>query len=424
MSSVSRRDFIKGTAAVSAAALVGGFASNVAHAAGSDVIKIGVIGCGGRGRGAIGDCMKASDIAKIGVKFVAFGDLWEDRAKGAMEGAKKANADKVAADAPCFGGFDAYQKVIDAGVDQIFLATPPGFRPAHFAAAVKAGKQIFTEKPVCVDPVGYRVFSEAAAESVKNNLTVVAGTQRRHSTRYQATMAKLKDGTIGKLTGGQFYWLGSPVTHSRERKPGMSDIEWQCQNWYAWSWTCGDHVVEQCVHNIDIMCWAFGNPETITALGGRQVRPEQGNIFDHFAVEYTFKDGVRCTAACSHWPKSVQRVSERIVGEKGTSNCNGNIVSHTGEKIWSDDAKEENHYVQEHVDCLQSIKGGKHWNEAQQVADSCMAAVVGRMCAYTGREIKWDWATKASKLKLGPEKLEFGPYAPDPVALPGKTELI
>lgn len=394
-----------------------------AFAQGSDKIKVGLIGCGGRGNGAIRDCLTAGG-DKISV--VAFGDLWQDRAKGAMNGLKNDNNFKsriAATEDKCFGGFDNYQKVIDSGVDQIILATPPGFRPAHFEAAIKAGKHVFTEKPVCVDPWGYRMFSAAAAESVQKKLTVVAGTQRRHSKRYQATMEQIRNGAMGKVTGGQYYWMGGPVTHNRGRGQGMSDIEWQVLNWYAWSWTCGDHIVEQHVHNIDIMLWVMGAlPVSAVGVGGRQVRPESGNIYDHFAIEYQFADGVRCASYCSHWPGAAGRVNERIVGEKGTSNAYGNIW---GEQGWEYKGDDPNHYVQEHVDCIASIRGeGKHWNEAQQVADSTMCAVLGRMCAYTGREIKWDWATKASKLRLGPEKLEFGPYEPEPVAKPGATQLI
>jgi predicted dehydrogenase len=421
---VTRRDFLKGAAAMATTAALAGVGTHYAYAAGSDVIKIGLIGCGGRGGGAIRDCLNAAKQSSKNVKVVAFGDLWADRARGTMQGLKNdPNFGAMVDSSPdrCFGGFDNYEKVIAAGVDHIVTAAPPGFRPYHFEAAIKAGKHVFMEKPVCVDPWGYRVVVAAAEEAEKKKLTVVAGTQRRHSKRYQATMEQLKNGALGKLTGGQFYWMGGPVTHNRPRGPNMSDIEWQVMNWYAWSWTCGDHIVEQHVHNLDIMLWAFGLPESAVGVGGRQVRPEPGNIFDHFGIEYQFPDGVRCASYCSHWPKAAGRVSERVVGEKGTSNCNGDI---SGENKWNYKGEDPNHYVVEHIDCLNSITGGKYWNEGKQVADSTFAAVLGRMCAYTGREIKWDWAAKVSKLKLGPEKLEFGPYTPDPVAKPGETELI
>ena len=427
---VSRRDFLKGSAAVAATAALASVGTHYVYAAGSDTIKVGLIGCGGRGGGAIAQCCEAADITKTNIKVVAFGDLWQNKAKGAMDGLKrdKNHGAKVGAtEAQCFGGFDNGDKVIATGVDLIVTAAPPGFRPMHFDAAVKAGKHVFMEKPVCVDPVGYRTVCAAAAAANQRKLTVVAGTQRRHSKRYQGTIEQFQKGTLGKLLGGQFYWMGGPVTHNRPRGQGMSDIEWQVLNWFAWSWTCGDHIVEQHVHNLDVMLWAMGSPpESAVGIGGRQVRPEPGNIYDHHAVEYTFPGGVRCASYCSHFGgKAAGRENNRVVGEKGTSNCSGEILSHTKESIWGFKGEEINPQVQEHVDCLNSITGkDKHLNEGQQVADSCMTAVLGRMCTYTGREIKWDWATKVSKLRLGPDQLVFGPYKADPVAMPGVTELI
>jgi len=416
-SEVSRRKFLKTSAAVSAAALVSGLGTSHIYAAGSDTIKVGLIGCGGRGKGAAGDCLAAAKTANADVQVWACGDLWADRAKGA------GNRFKVPEER-CFGGFDNYEKVLASGIDAIVTAAPPGFRPHHVPAAIAAGKHVFMEKPVCVDPWGYREMIKAAEMATQKKLTVVAGTQRRHSNRYRATIEQIRNGRIGKVVGGQFYWMGGPVTHNRPRGPNMSDIEWQVMNWFAWCWTCGDHIVEQHVHNIDIMLWALGSPpEKCVAVGGRQVRPEPGNIWDHFGVEYEFPGGVRCASYCSHWPKSAGRVSERVVGEKGISNCNGGI---SGETNWNYEGQDPNAYVQEHVDFLASIKGdGPHYNEGKQVTESCMAAVMGRMAAYTGREISWKWATESSKLRLGPENWNaFGPFQPPPIAMPGKTELI
>jgi len=416
-SEVSRREFLKTSAAVSAAALVSGLGTSHIYAAGSDTIKVGLIGCGGRGKGAAGDCLEAAKTANANVQVWACGDLWTDRAKGA------GNQFKVPEER-CFGGFDNHEKVIASGVDAIVTAAPPGFRPYHVPAAIAAGKHVFMEKPVCVDPWGYREMIKAAEMATQKKLTVVAGTQRRHSNRYRATLEQIRNGLIGKVVGGQFYWMGGPVTHNRPRGPNMSDIEWQIMNWYAWCWTCGDHIVEQHVHNLDVMLWALGSPpEKCVAVGGRQTRQEPGNIWDHFAVEYEFPGGVRCASYCSHWPKGAGRVNERVVGEKGSSNCNGDI---SGETKWNYQGQDPNAYVQEHVDFLASIKGdGPHYNETQQVAESTMTAVMGRMAAYTGREISWKWVTETSKLQLGPENRNaFGPFTPPPVPVPGKTELI
>ena len=429
---------------VSAAGAAGLAIANLApviYAASSDTIKVGLIGCGGRGSGAIRQTVQASANIKADVKVVACGDLWLDRAKNMagglkgdkdlgkfLEGKDKKLADVVTiADDKCFGGFDAYKKVLDSGVDAIVTAAPPGFRPHHVPAAIAAGKHVFMEKPVCVDPWGYREMLKAGDMADEKKLTVVAGTQRRHQNSYRECVKRIKDGMIGDVVGGSYYWMGGAVTHNRKRAENMTDIEWQISNWYAWSWTCGDHIVEQHVHNIDIMMWVMGKlPEEICAVGGRQVRPEPGNIFDHFGVEYQFPGGVRCHTYCTHWDGSEGRgVGENCVGTKGRSNCGGGIEVYGGQG-WNFDGANPDPYVQEHEDFLNSIQNkGDHFNECKQVADSTFAAVVGRMSAYTGRRIKWDWAAKASKLKLGPENPEaFGPYEADPVAMPGRTKLI
>jgi len=430
--SVSRRTFLKGSAAAGAAAMTASLGGRVAYAAGSDTLKVGLIGCGGRANGAIRNNLEAAKIVGQKVQLVAVGDLWENKAKGAMHGIKKWCDEHQMADAfavtedRCFSGFDNYKKVIGAGVDYIVTATPPGFRPYHFREAIAQGKHCFMEKPVCVDPWGYNEVCKAADEADKKKLVVVAGTQRRHRTRRRENLNRIHDGAIGELTGGQCYWRGGPVTHNRKRGEGMSDIEWQILNWFAWCWTCGDHICEQHVHNIDMICWAFGtHPESAYGIGGRQSRPEPGNIYDHFAVEYVFPGGARVASYCSHFPKSTNRIGERIVGTKGTSDLSHSIE---GDSAWQfkGRGKGRNPKIDEHMDCLRSITGkGEHWNQAREVAESSMTAVLGRMSTYTGRQIKWDWAVTQSKLRLGPENRHaFGPYEPPPVAVPGQTELI
>jgi len=402
---------------VAASAALAGIETRYAFAAGSDVLKVALIGCGGRGRGATGNCLEAAKHAGVNVQIWACGDLWKDRAL------KFGIRHKVPQER-CFGGFDNYKKVLESGVDLVILATPPGFRPIHFKAAVEAGKHVFMEKPVCVDPWGYNQVCAAAEVAQQKKLTVVAGTQRRHRTRRQENLKRIHDGAIGDLVGGQCYWMGGPVTHRRPRKPGMSDIEWQILNWYAWAWTCGDHIVEQHVHNIDMVLWAFNtHPVSAIGIGGRAARPEPGNIYDHHAVEFKFPNGARVASYCSHFAKTSHRVSERVVGTKGSSGLGGSIE---GENAWGFDGKDMNPLVQEHIDCLNSLTGkGKYWNEGRQVAESTMTAVLGRMCTYTGREISWKWATQSSKLKLGPEDMHsFGPFEPPPPAVPGQTKLI
>ena len=429
-STVSRRDFMK-VSAVGAAGLAIANLAPVIYAASADTIKVGLIGCGGRGTDATRNFMEAAGNVKAPVKLIGTADLWADRAKGAAEGFRKNEKYKDQVDiAPecAFGGFDAYKKLLAVdGLTAIITAAPPGFRPHHVPAAIAAGKHVFMEKPVCVDPWGFNEIVKAGKMADEKKLTVVAGTQRRHQNSYRECVKRIHDGMIGDVVGGAYYWMGGPVTHNRKRDEKMTDIEWQIANWYAWSWTCGDHIVEQHVHNIDIMLWVMGKlPEKAVGSGGRQERPEPGNIFDHHAVEFTFPGDIRCASYCTHFPGEVAgRVSEYCVGTKGKSNCGGGIEVFGGQG-WNFGGANPNPYVQEHEDFINSVLGkGDHFNECEQVANSTMAAVLGRMCTYTGREIKWDWATKASKLKLGPENFEaFGPYEPDPVAMPGKTKLI
>jgi predicted dehydrogenase len=426
---VSRREFLRGSAAASAAAVLGGLSAAGVRAAGSDRVRVGLVGCGGRGNGALGNCLEAARIAGHPVQVWALGDLFEDRAMGVFNGLKaRAQADPQTYGVTperVFTGWHNYQQVLDSGVDLVLIATPPGFRPMQFAAAVKAGKHVFMEKPVCVDPWGYREVCRAADEAKEKKLTVVAGTQRRHEPGRRENLKRIRDGAIGDLVAGQCYWMGGPVTHNRPRGEGQSDIEWQVRNWYAWCWTCGDHIVEQHVHNIDMICWAFGtHPRSARAVGGRQARPEPGNIYDHFAVEFEFPSGARVASYCSHFRGASGRVGERAVGTKGLSDLGGSIE---GPDPWRYSGPGANPYVQEHVDCLNSLLGkGDYWNEGRQVAESTMAAVLGRMSAYTGAQVSWDWAM-SSQLRLGKPGWDwhsFGDFTPPPVAEPGKTKLI
>jgi predicted dehydrogenase len=411
---VTRRHFLKGSAAASAAVLLSGFAAERTRAAGTDVLKVGLIGCGGRGSGAAGQAMQGAP----NVQIVSIGDVWPEKAK--------AGGDKFrVAPERCFDGLDAYQKVLASGVDSVILTTPPGFRPIHFEAAIKAGKHVFMEKPVCVDPVGYRRVVAAAELATQKKLCVAAGTQRRHTASYRECIKRIHDGQLGPIVSGQCYWIGSPVHPPGEQAPGQGDVDYQIHNWYNWSWTCGDHICEQHVHNIDVVIWAVNAlPVKAIGIGGRQARQGRGNIYDHFEIEYEFPGGVRVASYCSQFSGSAShRVSEMVEGTKGTSPCSGSI---SGENPWKFDGQNVNGQVQEHTDLIEAIRGkAPYINEGKQVADSSMAAVLGRMVAYTGREIKWDWATKESKLDLLPKVMDLNAkWEPHPVAVPGKFELI
>ncbi len=426
---ISRRDFLRTSAAFSGAALLAG-GSGFAYAAGSDRIKVGLIGCGGRGTGAARDCVSAAK----GVEIYALGDLFPDQVEWSFNDLKDGHdwgRDKVAGlgekltatKSRCFSGFDAYMKVIKSGVDMVILATPPNFRPEHLAAAVKAGKHVFMEKPVAVDPPGVRSVIQSSELAEKKRVAIVAGTQRRHQPSYNEIIRRIHDGALGELVGGQCYWNGGELWY-KDPGPEWTQVETQIRNWLYFTWLSGDHIVEQHVHNLDIMNWAFGGPPVkCMGMGGRQTRtdPKYGNIFDHFAVEYEYANGARILSMCRQEKGATNRVSERLVGTKGTANPSWSIW---GENKYEFDGEYVSGYVEEHADLIASIRKNKPLNEGKRIAESTLTAIIGRMSAYTGRELKYEWALNSSKLDLSPPKLEFGDMPAEPVAVPGETKLI
>jgi predicted dehydrogenase len=413
-SGVSRRHFIATTAAATLAA----YGSNFAFAQSTGKIRVGLIGCGGRGTGAAEDCC-----VNDGVELVAMGDVFADRLEGSKKALKEKLGEKFAVkDDKCFTGFDAYKQVIAADVDLVILASPPGFRPQHIAAAVDAGKHLFAEKPVATDAAGIRTVLEAAKKISQKKLGFVTGTQRRHQTEYIETMKRIHDGAIGELVGGQCYWNQRGLW-MHPRKSEWSDMEWQLRNWLYFTWLSGDHIVEQHVHNIDVINWAFkAHPESAYGMGGRQCRtdPAYGHIFDHFAVEFVYPNGARVTSMCRQIDGTDGRVTERLVGTKGTAGP-GNIKGPEPFRYKKEEG-EISPYRQEHVDLIASIRKGEPLNEAQQVAESTLTAIMGRMSAYTGKEVTWEQALN-SKESLMPEKLDMGPIATPAVPMPGKTKL-
>jgi len=382
--STTRRDFLK----VAGVTFAAGALVNHAWAGGGSTIKVGLIGCGGRGNGAASDCLAGSPNTKI----VAIGDVFQHRVDSCRKNLSRHKDRVELSDDRCFVGLDAYEKVINAGVDMVLLATPPGFRPLHLAAAVKAGKHIFTEKPVCVDGPGYRKVIAAYEEALKKGLGIVAGTQRRHQTGYLETMKRVHDGAIGKIVGGRVYWNQDNDLWFRQRETGMTDVAYHCNNWYHFLWTCGDHIVEQHVHNLDVMNWAMGDhPVSAMGMGGRSNRPSGdpkvvGQIYDHFAVEFTFKDGTVINSFCRQINGTIGNVSETFVGTQG--------VCHAGDYVINKkrvlEGPDNRPYVQEHTDLVQSIEAGKPLNELKQVADSTLTAVLGRQACYTGQVLSWD----------------------------------
>jgi predicted dehydrogenase len=417
---LSRRQFLKSAGAAVITASTLGW--NYAWARGSDRIRVGLVGCGRRGTGAARDVANAAE----GVEIWALGDLFQDRIDTCRQLLANLGDKMQVTDSRCFVGFDAYKRVIDSGVDYVLLVTPPGFRPIHFQAAVEAGKHVFMEKPVAVCPEGVRMVIEAAKQAEQKKLGVVAGTQNRHHEGYIQTIQRIHSGSIGKVVAASAYYLTGALW-KWDRQPGMSDIEWQIRNWLYFNWLSGDHIVEQFVHNIDVMNWVMGSPpERCIGMGGRQVRtdPAYGHIYDHFAIEYVYPNGARVTAMCRQMDGCANRMSNHVIGTEGQATLQRlDTFWVRGKEEWRWEGK-VNPYVQEHADLIASVRAGKPINEGVQVAESTLTAIMGRMAAYTGQEVTWDFALKESKLNLVKNLTQFGDMPVDEVAMPGKTPLI
>ena len=414
----SRRDFLQASAGVSAAALLATLPSRSLFADGTDTIRVGLIGCGGRGTGAAQNCIESSE----GVQIVAMADLFRDSLDSSHSHLSGRGDRFVVPEERCFVGFDAYKELLNTDVDLVILATPPAFRPMHLEAAIAAGKNVFMEKPVATDPVGIRKVIAASKMARRKGLAIVAGTQRRHQAGYIETMKRVHDGAIGELVGGQCYWNQGGLWVVK-RKAGMTDMEWQCRNWLYFTWASGDHIVEQHIHNIDVLNWAFGGPpEKALSMGGRQVRtgPEYGEIFDHFATELVYPGGVRVLSECRQIGGCWNRVNEFLVGTRGTCTPSGQI---RGDNPWKFTGGGRNAYVQEHADLIASIRAGEPLNEGVRVAESTLTAIMARMSAYTGKEVTFEFALN-SQLSLLPDRWAFGALSEPLVAVPGQTPLI
>jgi myo-inositol 2-dehydrogenase/D-chiro-inositol 1-dehydrogenase len=434
----SRREFIKTSSLVTAGGALAGTLgiARSAHAAGDETIKLALIGCGGRGTGACGQALSTSGP----VKLVAMADAFRDRLDSSYRNLKESHSDRVDVDEDHkFVGFDAYQKAINAGVDMVILATPPGFRPIHFEGAVQAGKNIFMEKPVATDAPGVRRVLAAAEEAKKKDLKVGVGLQRRHSADYIETLKRLQDGEIGDITAMRVYWNGDrPWKKSRsklrEEKPDLSEMEYQMRNWYYFVWICGDHIVEQHIHNLDVAHWVKGVlPIKGNGMGGAQIPkgPDDGEIFDHHSVEFEYADGSRVFSQCRHIPNTWQPVDEHAHGTKGTSWISRGIIDVKGGKTWRYAQRRKDPYQVEHDDLFTAIRSNTPYNEAKRGAESTMMAIFGRMLTYCGQELKWDDALNHGSSVM-PKEFSFQatpPTVPDsngmyPVPQPGKTRVL
>ena len=437
-SSVSRRSFLKkSSTAVAGGAVLGALpVERLAFGALSpgDTVRVALIGCGGRGTGAANQALSTTG----DVKLIAVADAFKDRMDGSLKAIKKEHPEK--ADVPQdnqFVGFDAYKQAI-ALADVVILATPPGFRPIHFEEAIRQGKHVFMEKPVAVDGAGVRKVLAAAAEAKKRNLKVGVGLQRRHQLGYLETMKRLHDGAIGDIISMRCYWNGTtPWVKTRaslEKQAGrkLTEIEYQMRNWYYFVWLCGDHIVEQHIHNLDVINWVKkGYPVRAHGMGGCEVRkgPDYGEIFDHHAVEFEYEDGSRLFSQCRHINGCWSSVSEHVTGTKGTCDVGGYTIR--GENAWRFRDKGRDPYQQEHDDLFDAIRNDKPYNEAEYGAMSSMTAILGRMATYSGKVIEMKDALN-SQIETMPKNIAWdaepttkpGPDGIYPRAIPGTTRVV
>ena len=421
--SLGRREFGKKVAAAGVGLAIP--ASGV-FASGSDTIRVAVVGCGERGTVDVVNCLKSAP----GVELVAIADLFPDQVDAALEKLRQEVPSQVKVRPErIFLGFDAYKKVLALDdVNLVMLLTPPGFRPEMVAAGVDAGKHLFVEKPGAVDPVGVRSLIEASGRAAQKGLSLVVGTQQRYAPQYLELIRRIRDGQIGELTHLEALWIGDmELWHHHDRQPSWSDVEWQVRCWPLFTWLSGDHYVEQLVHNLDVVNWAAdATPVVCQGIGGRQVRtgPQFGNIFDHFAVRYEYKNGLTMFAMATQQRGISTRVGNVIHGTRGTAHVDRGAATITGERPWEFDGKGSSGDLEMHAALIRGIREGKPINEGVRLAEATMTGVMGRMSAYTGHALKWDWAMNASKLDLRPPKYEMGPLPVGPVAMPGRTPLV
>ena len=418
---VDRRQFIQTSAVAMTAAALTGTTPLLAHIAGQDKIRVGLVGCGGRGTGAAVNALTAD----AGAVLVAMGDAFSDRLGGSLKNLQQSDvSERIQVDEEHrFTGFDAYKKVI-ASCDVVLFATPPHFRPAQVEAAVEAGKHIFAEKPVATDGPGLRRCWAAADKAKEKKLTLVSGLCYRYQDAKIETEKRIHDGALGELRTLQCTYNTGGLWH-HGRKKDWSDMEWQVRNWLYFTWLSGDHIAEQSIHSIDKILWAMQDvpPAKATASGGRIVRidPKYGDVYDHFNTVFEWKDGVKGFHSCRQWPGADGNVSDYAIGTKGTAAIQHHRI--TGENEWRFKGKPNDMYVAEHVAMFDSIRNGKALNNGDYMCKSTLMSIMGRMSAYTGKTITWEQALN-SKEDLAPDTYEWGALPVRDVPRPGITKFL
>jgi myo-inositol 2-dehydrogenase/D-chiro-inositol 1-dehydrogenase len=427
----SRRKFLKTSAmAVSGAAFSGLAVNLVAHAAGSDVIRIGMVGCGGRCNGAAGDAMSVDP----GLRLVAMCDLFMDRVKDSRERLKKSRPDQVAVDDDhCFAGFDGYKNVIQS-VDAVLIACAAKFHPLHMRAAIEAGKHVFVEKPHAIDPLGVKAVIAACDLARQKNLSVVSGLQSRFHTGYQEAIKRIHDGAIGDVVAIEENFLRPPYVLVK-RAPGLNEVQYQCSNQYHFNWLSGDDVPQSLIHNVDRSLWAMREqvPVKCHGLAGRSAMFDEiyGNVFDHHSVIYEFAGGAKLYAFCRTTTGCYNEVSSLILGTKGR--CNLLACRIEGETKWQHQGPKCNPYQEEHRALFQAIRAGKPINSRDYMVNATLATVMGQLSCYTGKEVTWDQAAKSDFFYPPPSEgcsfdmeppVKPGPNGQYPVYVPGQTTLL
>ncbi|KAA5540961.1 Gfo/Idh/MocA family oxidoreductase [Roseiconus nitratireducens] len=414
----SRRNFLKSTTAAAAGATLTSTIARTAHAAGDDEIKFALIGCGGRGQGASQNIFNT----KGNTKLVAVADAFDGKASSAIQNLSRRNEGKV--DVPAdrkFVGLDAYKKIMDVDCDLVIIATPPGFKPQQFEAAVNAGKHIFMEKPVASDAPGVRRVLKSVEESKQKNLMVGIGLQRRHEAQYLETVGRIHDGAIGDLITLRVYWNGGGIWY-RNRTPDQTEMGFQCNNWYHFNWLSGDQICEQHIHNLDVGCWLKGEyPVECNGMGGRGQRLDgdatKSQIFDHTFCEYTFADGSKMYSQGRHLKGGWNQVAEYAHGTKGTADVSGARIN-ANDSEWSfDRSKRQQGHQQEQHDLIEALMRGEIYNEGEYGALSTFTAILGREACYSGKVIRWDELMENGK-NLSPGIDEYTLQTPPPV-VPG-----
>jgi myo-inositol 2-dehydrogenase/D-chiro-inositol 1-dehydrogenase len=427
-SPTTRREFIKAstalTTAFAAPAILPG---NLFASTNSDTLRVGLVGCGGRGSGAADQALKADP----NVVLTALGDAFPEPLQDSLRNLKKAHGDKVKVTPDkCFSGLDAYQKVIDSGVDVVLLAAPPGFRPVHLAAAVKAGKHVFCEKPVATDAPGVRSVLESTKLAKEKKLSLVAGLCWRYESARREFYKRIHDGAIGDIRAVYAtYYTGpvKPMPPASKRPAGMGDLEWQMRNWYNFVWLSGDGLVEQAVHSVDKIAWAMRDemPLKAMAVGGRQTPNHEGNIYDHMFIVYEYPNEVRAFMGQRQISNCANENSDYLLGAEGTARIPGwQAPVIRGRQSWRHQGPKNDMYQQEHDELFASIRSGKPINDGVWMTHSTMMGIMGRMAAYTGQEISWEDALNSQET-LVPEKLDWGMKLDiAPMAVAGLTKFV